>query len=284
MIATGGRDNKVKIWDYELLKDIDERNEGQDITNAHQSEVSLVRFIKPFPLLITTDANSQLYVWVTKPHKDSGTCLINWRNTFSLTDKSQITALDTYYNETTGQFLMIIGDERGKVRIQDISGILKQTVTAPIKPIDTTGVKRNPYRVIDFKQQKQEEAIEMPDTDERIKNIDSVLNESEVIQIGRFEAHSESIKSIQYVSVTDQPLIFTAGIDKYVRIHNLDGEKMGELKQGYMLSTNYEWNFSLSNYDAQLPDRQAEVNALLTAELNLMEAEKRAAKVQENKL
>ena len=51
-----------------------------------------------------------------------------------------------------------------------------------------------------------------------------------------------------------------------------------------MLSTNYEWNFSLSNYDAQLPDRQAEVNALLTAELNLMEAEKRAAKVQENKL
>lgn len=59
---------------------------------------------------------------------------------------------------------------------------------------------------------------------------------------------------------------------------------MGELKQGYMLNASYEWNFALTNYDSQLSERQADVNALLTAELNLMEAEKRAAKVQENKL
>jgi len=56
LIATGGRDNKVRIWDYERIMSLDESND-KDVgpTMAHTSEVTIVRFIKPFPLLITTD-------------------------------------------------------------------------------------------------------------------------------------------------------------------------------------------------------------------------------------
>jgi len=65
LIATGGRDNTAKIWDYERVMLVAE-------IKAHKSEVTLVRFIKPFPLLITTDIYGQLYIWLTKPHKDAG--------------------------------------------------------------------------------------------------------------------------------------------------------------------------------------------------------------------
>lgn len=150
LIATGGRDNIVRVWDYERIMSIDESNDTGP-TYAHTHEVTLVRFIKPFPLLITADISGQLYIWITKPHKEAGTCLISWRNAFTLKKNCPITAIDTYYEEKSGKFLMIIGDEMGNVRVQDISAILRQTITQPIRPVDTSDVKRNPYRLIEMK-------------------------------------------------------------------------------------------------------------------------------------
>ena len=49
---------------------------------------------------------------------------MNWRNAFDLKKNCPITAIDTYYDEKTGEFLMLIGDEMGMVRVQDISAIL----------------------------------------------------------------------------------------------------------------------------------------------------------------
>jgi len=63
------------------------------------------------------------------------------------------------------------------------------------------------------------------------------------------------IKSIQYVACTDRPLVFSASADKFVKIHSLDGEVMGTLRQGYMLKQDYEWNFVLKSHDEQFETR-----------------------------
>ena len=55
LIVTGGRDNKVKIWDYERLITFEEPSDNIGPTTAHKNEITLVKFIKPFPLLITCD-------------------------------------------------------------------------------------------------------------------------------------------------------------------------------------------------------------------------------------
>ena len=94
-------------------------------TMAHTSEVTLVRFIKPFPLLLTTDISGQLFLWLTKPHKEAGTCLISWRNAFTLKKNCPITAVDSYYNEEEDKFLLLIGDEMGNIRVQNIIAILR---------------------------------------------------------------------------------------------------------------------------------------------------------------
>jgi hypothetical protein len=65
------------------------------------------------------------------------------------------------------------------------------------------------------------------------------------------------------VPITDEPIVFSAGLDKFVRIHSLDGLKLGELKQGYMLLENYEWNFSLTNYDSQKDERHRRLNIMI---------------------
>jgi len=74
---------------------------------------------------------------------------VNWRNNFTLKKNSPITAIDTYYNGETGEFLLIIGDEMGSVKIQDLRAILTQR-NILIKPVNLDNVKRNPYRVVDI--------------------------------------------------------------------------------------------------------------------------------------
>jgi hypothetical protein len=134
---------------------------------------------------------------------------------------------------------MIVGDEMGNVRVQDISAVLRQTVTQPIIPVDTRDVKRNPYRLIEMKQQRGEiqdrqdkgcwGAMADDDT-ETIRTRTAVVNESDIIQVQQWTAHTDVVRSIQYISVTDEPLIFTASLDKYVRIFSLEGEPRGTLQ------------------------------------------------------
>ena len=112
LIATGGRDNKARVWDYERVLNVFETPD-----NTHKEEVSMVKFIKPFPLLITTDTSGTLYIWLTKPHPNAGKLILDWRNNYDLKLNSPITAIDTFYDEKSKQFLLFIGDEMGTVRV-----------------------------------------------------------------------------------------------------------------------------------------------------------------------
>jgi len=70
---------------------------------------------------------------------------------------------------------------------------------------------------------------------EAIRARPAVVNESEIIQIAQWSAHTDVIRSIQYIPITDDPLVFTASLDKYVHIFTVEGEPRGTLRQGYMM-------------------------------------------------
>lgn len=68
---------------------------------------------------------------------------------------SPVTAVDSHYEESTGELFLIMGDERGMVKTQDLTIIIKEY---NLKPIDVTknddgtfNTKRNPWRFIKFK-------------------------------------------------------------------------------------------------------------------------------------
>jgi WD40 repeat protein len=98
------------VWDYERVK-LEEELIG------HTSEVSILKFLKPFPILLTADNQGQLYLWFTKPHPKAPSCLVSWRNMFTLQKMCPISAVDSFYDYETGRFLLLIADEMGFVRI-----------------------------------------------------------------------------------------------------------------------------------------------------------------------
>ena len=99
LIATGSQDCRVKLWDYERVILLDEFRHG--------AEVQLVHFIKPFPLLLTSDSDGTIRIFIVrppppaKPHANYKQ-LITKIDNMSINKKVPNTAVDTFYNEDTG--------------------------------------------------------------------------------------------------------------------------------------------------------------------------------------
>jgi len=101
--------------------------------DAHDTDVTMVKFLKPFPLLLTGDMEGNLFIWMAGGNYQ---CIMNWINTPGIMQFSQITAIDVYYRENPRKFLLILGDEAGMVRIQNIEAILdKLPFLKPAPPI-----------------------------------------------------------------------------------------------------------------------------------------------------
>lgn len=58
-----------------------------------------------------------------------------------------ITAVDSFYDPATQRFLLLIADEMGYVRVQDISSILNEFNLQPVDVV-SGNMKRNPWRVL----------------------------------------------------------------------------------------------------------------------------------------
>lgn len=171
----------VKVWDYE-------RVQVQHTITAHRSEVCIVKFLKPFPLLLTADQSGILYIWLTKPKIAEAQLILTWRNLKNIKEQPPITAVDSYYHREKDQavsdakFMLFIGDEAGKVTVQDLSAILKKIddlqeldVTDPKK----SGLKRNPYRSIPIQYDKKDNDIKTG-ADEGIFKGEPLIDESEI--------------------------------------------------------------------------------------------------------
>jgi len=122
-----------------------------------------------------------------------------------------VTAIDTYYNEETGQFLLLQGDENGEIVVYDISVIL--TRVPDLFPVDITvnNTKRNPHREFPIEREERKKKSKTTgndsdsDVDERsVPNIVPLVPESEIKTVlKKSRKHNDLIKSIQYIAATD---------------------------------------------------------------------------------
>ncbi|CBZ55688.1 putative WD-repeat protein [Neospora caninum Liverpool] len=61
MLATGGTDRAIFVWDYERLRRVTS-------LFGHRHELANVSFIEPLPLLCSADVGGTLCIWVLPPH------------------------------------------------------------------------------------------------------------------------------------------------------------------------------------------------------------------------
>jgi len=260
LIATGSRNHRIRLWEYEKVK-------FEDELKGHTNEITLVKFIPPFPLLITCDNTGELMLWLTIPHDEGNKLLIKWRNMFTLQKMCPITSIDSCYDDKKKSLKIIVGDEMGYVRIQDASQLLTEI---DIKPIDVTkNIKRNPWRI--FKMDKKSKSKEFDvndDSDDESaahmeKEIEPALEEGIFKQISQWKAHKDSIKFIKYIDETDVSVIFTAGLDRMAKAWSTKGDLMGTLRQGIMRVPDKPWDFPLGDYENKTEDRNTSVEQML---------------------
>ena len=154
LIATGSQDQRVKVWDYERVILLDEFR--------HRLGVQIVHFIKPFPLLLTSDSVGTVRIWIVKappPFKAHPLAhsLVTKLDNMSIEKEVPVTAIDTHYDEATGQLLLLRGDENGEIVVYDISVILERV--AELEPIDITknNAKRNPHREFPIEREERKQ-------------------------------------------------------------------------------------------------------------------------------
>ena len=75
LIATGGRDFNVRIWEYERMR-------FEDDIRAHEDEVTTVKFLSPLPLLLTADSRGVMFIWLIKNLPEGRQCIIKMENKF----------------------------------------------------------------------------------------------------------------------------------------------------------------------------------------------------------
>jgi WD40 repeat protein len=143
LIATGGRDNVVCVWDYENMR-------IQDELIAHKEEVNIVKFLKPFPLLVSCDSKGAMNVWLLHLHGQGRKLVAQWDNKHSMGTEVAISAIDSYYNAETGDLILLLGDEKGDVKLQSLRQVIDHYKLVPID-IVKADKKRNPHRYILYK-------------------------------------------------------------------------------------------------------------------------------------
>lgn len=120
--------------------------------------------------------------------------------------------------------MLFIGDEAGKVTVQDLGAILRRI--EDLQEIDVTdpkksGLKRNPYRSIPIQYDKKDNDIKTSN-DEGIFKGEPLVDESEIRQICTYTPHKDVIRSIQFIYSTDRPLILTASLDRFVHLYSIE--------------------------------------------------------------
>ena len=111
------------------------------LCSGSQSELGLLEFIDPYPLLASADNQGNLLFWAVRPHPRSGECVhavahitdiqSGQSKTFITSDiecrtenKSIVTAMKSIQDKQNGQTLLFTGDEFGDIRCWDMTAML----------------------------------------------------------------------------------------------------------------------------------------------------------------
>ena len=131
-------------------------------------------------------------------------------------------------------------------------------------PTDVTqgSLRRNPTREIKFWREDKRRLNTKKDGNDSDDYYDSkvdiqpLVREDEIIKIfANDRKHNSEISSIQYIDITDKPLILTSSIDKNVHLIDMDKNIVGTLKQGYKTMAKYMWDFKCEKFLKEHPER-----------------------------
>ena len=268
MIATGSRDCRVKLWDYETCK-------MEGCLLGHSSDVIVTLFLEPLPLLFVSDTSGTLSLWGVKlPGYGHFQCLLKWRNMHTLEKTATITSA-TYLHESSSPIL-VLGDEKGTIRILNLKSLIDDMKISAPASLNPASKSRNPTRLADLDMKSghsvNSKSLNHKNSESSLSSDEGhTLNELEFMakpikadylakQMTQWKAHGDIIKYISVVNETLGVCLFSAGLDNMAKLWTFKGELLGVLKQGNKFKN--LWKFPvLSKIDSEKQDKATEILA-----------------------
>ena len=151
LIATGDSQGVVKMWDFQFLT-------FEGICHSSGIEVTCMKFVDPYPILLVADFSAQIHVYQVRPaiprHKLLGTFLNSWVDKFGQQATWPILTMELVYNEDggseivdgvhEGSLTLVCGDEGGNICTLDLGGFLRDSNITACDP-EKLPINRNNY-------------------------------------------------------------------------------------------------------------------------------------------
>lgn len=142
LIFSGSRDCQIRVWDYETCK-------LEGILLGHHSDILIVLSLDPYPLILVSDQSGNLSIWgISCLNLPRFQCLVKWRNMHTLEKTATITAATHFY--ANNSLKIILGDEKGTIRLLDIKDLTQEMNITPFHKDQTKSKMRNPTRLADL--------------------------------------------------------------------------------------------------------------------------------------
>ena len=138
-----------------------------------------------------------------------------------------------------------------------------------MEPLIPDSKYRNPHRIADINggfeipQIIYTADLQKEKTKENEIGYKLALEEGIVKQIAQWVAHKDIIKSLHYINVTDEPILFSSSFDKMSKIWNIKGRLSGMLRQGRKIIGEDKWKFDLQHFDSCVEGRKEEAQKIL---------------------
>ena len=309
LIASGAANGSITVWDYEMSK-------IEGVCIFHKKEITVLKFIEPFPCLISSSADGYICIWSIKRDKTerrysclccflnlqiqsksaislSVQTLIPFITNQTLTDLDEVTSLPekelkqhyidflekerniqknkkhvflnnlklkTTNLEKENQILVVTGDEKGRIRIWNITPILAYCSIKPAENYSKQNPYFNPRRNENVDATLQAQIIHRKHTNRGTEqNSEPMVIAERSIILKNWVGHAEQITCMSKI---EKPLGFVSGsIDRHVKVWSLTGELWGDLKVvgEYPLVT---WNFPYDWKESLEKDRLEVINVM----------------------
>lgn len=273
LIASASSDHSLQIWDYEFG-----RLEGTCI--GHVSGVLALRFLDPYPLLVSSDSMGNVCFWAMRPSAYKWKCVYRFRNqpsgaavasTGGSSSSRGIASITCFATHTTpspydpagfGSYLLVTGDDKGVVSVWNVLPLLARLADDHglhrlDKPVECANAQRNlrvnaAGMVRKFQNGPEWAAFTQRDPLASFFFLPRtpLLTDALAPCVQQWRAHSDVVYSLQVIA--EPQSIVTSSFDRRVKIWAFDGECLGVLMQGELeLSAHRRpWRFTV-DYDAR---------------------------------
>jgi len=242
LIATGSSDQIISIRDYGRLKLIVS-------LVGHEGDVSVIKFLDPFPLLVSADFQGNVLVWALAPHDNANQLLTRFTNMQSFEKPASVNAAGYYYqkfNNGEDRLHLFTGDEEGEVGMWDLTSMIKEVNMKPAPEVQTVEAHRKddfdakPMTLLLHKKMVGRNQVQR-----------GVIQKPIIRSIRHWRGHQDSIRSVQVCY--NPECVITAGYDRMVKIWNFHGDLISTLR---VHPGSAKWKFPCKNVKSDIDQEQ----------------------------